>query len=311
MTVFLHVSLALFLFASIPAYCETGSNTSQGAPVQPKLSLSLKSYYYEAQGRRWAVDDLFGFKDASANLQVLTATYTIIPALSVVATASYTRAYLETVTKTGVSFSDTIRGVADTRLVLRAPVLYSQGHLLALETGISLPTGSIDASSSRDPSTHLGYNLQIGSGTVDPITAATYLFSSGRFTHGVRAQAILRIADNKNRYRFGNEYSGNLWTEYSLIGSHLVSSLRFSAKAKGAIEGMDPTIGRNLFTEYYYHPQTSWDLTFLAKSTLPLGIAGTSLALEAGAPLLQETLNYAHYHIATEFYGSAGIQVAM
>ncbi|MCM2324761.1 MAG: hypothetical protein NDJ90_15995 [Oligoflexia bacterium] len=279
-------------------------------PSAPRLSLSLKSYFYEMQGKRWALNNMYGFEDGSFAMQLLTATYALTPTLSVVAMGSYNRTYLETVFKGG-GFNDTINGLSDTKLLLRQPVLYGAGHLALVEGGLSLPTGSIDVPNPRKLGTRLGYNLQLGSGTLDPMVAATYTYSHTAFTHGARAQATFRLADNKHNYHFGHEYVGTAWTDYRLLGSYLVPSLKFNVKSKRAIDGVDPAIGRAAPIEFYYHPQTNWDLTLLTKSTIPLGLAGASVAIEAGLPLLQDTINDARYHIDTEFYGSAGIQVAM
>ena len=74
-------------------------------------------------------------------------------------------------------------------------------------------------------------------------------------------------------------------------------------KVKQAIKGMDPTLGRNIYTEFYHHDQQNWDLSAAIKFEQKL-FARTSLTAEAGRPLAQGAKNSDQVIVSTNYYGN-------
>jgi hypothetical protein len=301
-------SLFLLVLASPASFAADSIDTSSSSP--PRLSLSLGYYHYSFQGRRAANDDLYAFGDATYSLQLFVAQYALAPKWTLAASTSYASNHVETLIG-NTWYDDTTSGFTDTRLIAVHPLVASGGHLLITEAGLSIPTGSIGEWNKSNPSAHYPYNLQLGSGTVDPVIAGTYLYSHSKLTHGARLQLTDRFMDNRNGYHLGNELLGSLWSDLQLTG-YFAPGVKFNYRNRQAISGSDVTLGRQPLTEFYYHPQTNWDFSLVAKSAIPLTSSlDTTLDIEAGAPIFHGSANYDGVDLAAQYYVAAGIQASL
>ncbi len=114
-------------------------------------------------------------------------------------------------TKGFTMFSD---GISDLTLLGKYR-LYSDDHLaptnqVSVLFGVSLPTGSIDKTFSRNPvpgqnGTILPFRMQTGSGTVDPIIGLTYQGSSDPWWYGANFKLEAHLYDNDQGYHRGQE----------------------------------------------------------------------------------------------------------
>ncbi|MBI1274126.1 MAG: hypothetical protein GC131_08615 [Alphaproteobacteria bacterium] len=110
-----------------------------------------------------------------------------------------------------------ISGFGDTELTALYSVWRSEGggasHRFHLNGGVSLPTGSAgETFTNHHAMTYrMPYNMQLGSGTFDPILGATYTGEAGNWSWGAQTLNYLRFGRNGQGYRQGNRYTGSLW----------------------------------------------------------------------------------------------------
>lgn len=139
-------------------------------------------------------------------------------------------------------------GIGDTKVSALIRLDTSDKHQTHLNAGVSLPTGSITESGnvlapfgSVVDIDRLGYNMQLGSGTVDLLPGITYTARNDDLSWGAQAMATLRLYDNKEDYRLGNVFEATAWVARQW--QHWVStSARISAKSEGGIKGRDLVI---------------------------------------------------------------------
>jgi hypothetical protein len=160
-------------------------------------------------------------------------------------------------------------------------------HRLLLNGGLSVPTGSIDAS--HGGGGRHDYMMQLGSGTFDLMPGLTYLGENKDWSWGGQVLGTLRLGTNDNGYRFGHRMKLNAWGSYRLT-DWLAPSLRVEAHRWGKISGRDVTLDplidptfdpRNYGGERIdlllglnlYAPQGRWK--------------GARLSLEGGVPIYQ------------------------
>mgnify|MGYP006106916275 CR=1 FL=1 len=104
-------------------------------------------------------------------------------------------------------------GIGDTKInALKR--LYQSGDVKIHATlGLSLPTGSIseeDTMFSGSKGT-LGYGMQLGSGTYDLHSSATYFNTNSEYSFGIQISGVKRIGENSKDYALGDIIQTNIW----------------------------------------------------------------------------------------------------
>ncbi len=153
------------------------------------------------------------------------------------------------------TFTGKTSGIGDTQVSALIRLSGNGIHNFHLNAGVSLPTGSITEDGSVLPPfagmltpagetvdiDRLGYNMQLGSGTVDLLPGFTYTARKDDISWGGQAMATLRLYDNKEDYRLGNVIDATAWVANQW--AHWVStSARISAKSDSGIKGRDLVI---------------------------------------------------------------------
>lgn len=167
-------------------------------------------------------------------------------------------------------------------------------HRAHVNLGLSLPTGSIDETFADHHASiyPLPYNMQLGSGTFDPILGITYNGASPDWSWGAQTLNYIRAGKNDNGYRQGNKYTATAWLARNL-SQYASLSVRLEGEAWGDVSGRDTRLpltaiagadpdeqaGRRLLAHV--------GLNLLADAEGPL--AGHRLAAEVGRPV------YEHY----------------
>lgn len=101
-------------------------------------------------------------------------------------------------------------GWGDTLLSAIVPVFETDHHEVALNLGISMPTGSVDQKM-HGQYTH--YHMQLGSGTWDLKPGVTYHGCAGPLSWGAQTMGTVRLEDeNESGYRLGNVWETTGWT---------------------------------------------------------------------------------------------------
>ena len=162
-----------------------------------------------------------------------------------------------------------------------------------LNLGLSLPTGSIDETFTdhHDKVYNLPYQMQFGSGTVDPIIGATYNGSMGDWSWGAQTLNTIRVGENSKGYRLGNEYTATGWIARN-VTDFASLSLRLDGERWDDVSGRNTSLplkaiaGANPSELDGERVMANVGLNLLAGETLGV-LAGQRLAVEFGLPAYQ------------------------
>ena len=137
-------------------------------------------------------------------------------------------------------FSTAASGFGDMQIQALVGIFQNKDASLHLNTGISLPVGNMEQ---RDDTpmmnnSKLPYAMQLGSGTFDLITGATFKKELSLLSLGSQFLVTIRTGRNDYNYRFGNSYLLNLWGSYPII-EQLSLSARLSGMLNDPINGTD------------------------------------------------------------------------
>lgn len=139
------------------------------------------------------------------------------------------------------------QGIGDLRFGAIIGVSQTERGTLNAALGVSLPTGSITQTGQMlspmgmRPIMRLGYNMQLGSGTLDLHPALTYRADRGRASFGAQLGGVIRMGENHADYTLGNEATLTAWTSYQATPWVSLSG-RIEARHQGRIDGMDRAI---------------------------------------------------------------------
>jgi hypothetical protein len=162
-----------------------------------------------------------------------------------------------------------------------------------LNLGLSLPTGSIDETFTdhHDKVYNLPYQMQFGSGTVDPIIGATYNGSMGDWSWGAQTLNTIRVGENSKGYRLGNEYTATGWIARN-VTNFASLSLRLDGERWDDVSGRNTSLplkaiaGANPSELDGERVMANVGLNLLAGEDLGV-LAGQRLAVEFGLPAYQ------------------------
>ena len=139
-------------------------------------------------------------------------------------------------------------GLGDTSVSALIRLHETERHRLHVTAGLSVPTGATDetgavlAPTGAMPVLRLPYPMQLGSGSYDLLHALTWMsFLSDRSSVGVQWRGTLRVSDNDEDYRYGDEHRLTAWYARSL-SDHLSWSARLEWFDRANIDGIDPVI---------------------------------------------------------------------
>lgn len=152
----------------------------------------------------------------------------------------YIRKDMNHLTVDGERFAERTDGIGDIELRGMYSVFKTKDrrHLLLLNGGVGLPTGSID---SKLSGMRLEYPMQIGSGTFSMLPGVTYLGQALGWGWAADFHSTVRFGRNDNGYRLGNRYQSSV-----SIARELANWVSISAGARGEfwenIRGSDPLL---------------------------------------------------------------------
>lgn len=116
------------------------------------------------------------------------------------------------------AMQENVFGLGDTKFYAVYKLLKRGSHILFINAGVNIPTGSITVKGNSNdlmyPNEQLPYMMQLGSGTVDLMPGATYLIKQGNFATSIQITSVIRPFNNSLDYHFGNELSLTAWAAY-------------------------------------------------------------------------------------------------
>lgn len=204
-------------------------------------------------------------------------------------------------------FTTETEGVGDTELsaVYTFYSVEKVRHRLQLQVGMSIPTGSIDERGSTPSfaNARLPYQMQLGTGTLDPILGLIYSGKTDDWAWGSELIGTFRVGVNKNEYRFGDQYNFNGWAAWRLSeGVALKGGLEglIQDEVEGADKDMNPALS----------PTDRPDFQGGERLDLTLGLniyaSGNWFFIEAGVPVFQSTNGP---QLETELWALVGWQI--
>lgn len=194
--------------------------------------------------------------------------------------------------------SHSVNGFGDTSIDAMYRIFSNDTQHLQANFGIILPTGSITkthkmhANHGHGHHTHEmrnGYNMQIGTGSYSITPGLSYTRNlTDLWSFSTQANAIIRLNDNKEDYRFGNIYNLTGWLARS-INDMLSLTARLDFTKVNAINGVDSQISQTA------SPMGVPSLTYRDQLTPLLGVnvnlkgsyEGVRVQFEVGSPLYQ------------------------
>ena len=97
-------------------------------------------------------------------------------------------------------------------------LLKLDAYRLNLTLGASVPTGKIGkkGATATDPRGVLPFPMQGGSGSVDILAGGTFQVQNEVASVGAQINSVIRVEDNNQGYRLGDEFSFSVWGAYNL-----------------------------------------------------------------------------------------------
>ena len=188
------------------------------------------------------------------DMHMLGAMYGVSDRLTLMVMGSYVDKSMRHLTYQGGSgttelgrFTTRSSGFGDTRVAALVSLLDQSTQRIHLSAGLSLPTGSITESdqilapNGMQPSPRLPYPMQLGSGTYDLLAGLSYAGHQERLGWGAQYDATLRVTDNDEDYRLGDEHKLSGWLSWTWA-EQASSAVRLAAQSMGRIDGQDPKI---------------------------------------------------------------------
>ncbi len=307
------------------SFAEEQNKNSSSAPqaqvlnknkwYQGAFSSSLDYMYFSFQGTRPANENLYDFEDVTLNLQTFSLKYTptVSPFVSYSLVATNQEIYAETrFAIPGGSFlsKDLTNGLTDTLLKRSQVFLLPQQQVLVFESGAYLPTGSINERSEFPgaESFNYPYNMQLGSGTFDPMLSLVYLKNIGSI-HQLGGLGLARIRTgeiNRNGYHLGNDWTAGVW--YSLlVNKYITPMLKLNYRSIEGLVGGDSLIPNiNKAMDFYFNTRSVWDVTPMVTAKIPIS-NHINLNAMIAIPVWQKFSNIDDVELSTQWYGQLGL----
>jgi hypothetical protein len=162
---------------------------------------------------------------------------------------------------------------------------------------------------------HMGFPMQLGSGTWDLKPSITWLGHTEDWSYGSQLSAVIRLGENDNGYSLGDRVSATGWISRRLNAWSAVS-LRLIATSWSNVDGSDskmpvipmgPLAGRPMSAVVDPDAQGGSRLDLALGLNLWHSESGTRFAIEAGAPVYQKLDGP---QLGTEWFMTAGFQFA-
>jgi hypothetical protein len=283
---------------------------STDLPSAPRWKAGATSYYYSFQGTTAAHDNIYNFGHASLAMQLFQLSFDVAPGWTVMAMETYMDNYVETnmplATGQVIQFKDRTLGWGDALIDAVHPLYMSSSFLLFGDMGVSVPTGSIVKKVGSNPKMNYAQNMQMGSGSYDLEAGTVGMYLNKYFQAGTHLSTFQRLGPhNSSGYKLGNLYKGEGWLDVPAAYG-FTPRLTGYYKVKQAIHGVDPTRGRNIYTEYYFHDQQDWNVSAALKFEHAL-VGSAKVVAEAGKPLYQGMKNSDQVVVSTDYYGTVGV----
>lgn len=214
------------------------------------------------------------------------------------------------VNPTGVNFTTKSSGFGDLKLGALVNVLDKNNNRVHANIGLSIPTGSIEARDATPMANDaiLGYNMHLGSGTLDPSMGLTYTGKKGIFGWGIQSMFTFRVGINDRGYGLGEKAEATAWG--SVKAADFISfSTRLKYTFIGGIAGADEEMNAMMMPLFDTNNSGRKQLDLNFGSNLVIkAVDGLRVGLEMGLPVYQDTNGV---QMKNTLAGTIGVQYAL
>ena len=192
-------------------------------------------------------------------------------------------------------FTVASRGLGDIKITGLYSLKDNDNAKWLLNFGLSLPTGETNVKdvmvmmSGMPMHSTLGYGMQLGSGTYDPILKLGYMKKWNKISMGWQTSGTWRFYQNQDNYHLGDEYQGTFYGAY-VFNDWMSFSGRLNGKWRRKISGAHANHTNMLMSPVFSKDQGHRKINFLAgiNFIIPKGdLKGQRLALEYSTPIYQ------------------------
>ncbi len=195
----------------------------------------------------------------------------------------------------GVEFQTDASGIGDIKVGSLVKLWRNENHRVHLNGTVSIPVGTTGRKDNLPPPAgrqRLPYPMQLGSGTWDFITGATYIGHSSKWSWGAQALGTIRTDDNGKGYRLGNRVDATAW-----LARPLTDFLSLSLRAHGMwwddVNSEDKALNKNVVPTADPNRRGGHRIDLLGGLNLMLPLGGKvdryshRIAIEGGGPVYQ------------------------
>ncbi|MEJ6571117.1 MAG: hypothetical protein QNL39_03955 [Akkermansiaceae bacterium] len=251
--------------------------------------------------------------DMQMEMHMLGVMYAPTDKLTLMLMSNYIDTSMGMINGMGVKATMRSLGWGDTTLAAYYGLYKNSGSSAHLGLGVSAPTGSIDEKMPNGR--HMGYPMQLGSGTWDLKPSFTWLRESNDWSYGSQLSAVIHLDENDNGYTLGDSAALTGWVSRRLNAWSAVS-LRLTGSTWENVDGhvnQMPVIPMGPLAGQPAAAVADPDARGGSRLDLSLGLNlwstenGTRFAIEGGAPIYQDLDGP---QLGTAWFVTAGIQIA-
>lgn len=227
---YLVFTLTTFLFLSTELFAQWSSGRPDGhAPIQimadhthgkGEFMVSYRFMFMDMDGNRDGTDLLSNSDVLRPNgqyavvpdqmpmyMHMIGAMYAVSDELTVMAMIPYIQNEMDHITAMGGAFTTSSSGLGDISVSALYKFYQQNNNRAHFQFGLALPTGDIEArdDTPMGDNSLLPYPMQIGTGSYTFIPGVTFLGQSASFSWGAQASGRIRLNDNDNGYRLGDQ----------------------------------------------------------------------------------------------------------
>ena len=231
------------------------------------------------------------------NMHMFGAMYGINNQLTAMLMAPYIEKKMEVRQRAGdmQRFSVESRGLGDIKLTGLLSIKEEKNSKWLFNFGLSIPTGETNIKdvmvmmNGNHSHSTLGYGMQLGSGTYDPILKLGYTKKWDNFSLGFQTSGVWRLYQNSNNYHLGDEYQGIFFSAFN-ISEWISLSGKIDGKWRRKISGAHKKHTNMLMSPAFSKDQGNRKINFGSgiNFIIPKGkFKGNRFALEYLTPIYQ------------------------
>jgi hypothetical protein len=244
------------MFSYTPMYMHMEDNYIGATKVSPETIVTTVPSGVTMSNGMMTVPEMYRIVPTTMNVtaQMFHVMYGINDKINLMAMTSYLNKSMNMTTYSGSSGTTILgqsnsatSGLGDTTVNSLWRIYKNEASCAHLDLGLSLPTGSINATTSmltpmnKIMTMRATYGMQLGSGTADFLPGLTYTNHVERWSWGTAYRGRFALDKNSNGYKYGNKHELNVWSGYELPHGVTLTG-RVAGTMQNAIHGADPQI---------------------------------------------------------------------